>query len=410
MIPKGLCLKCKGRLWCGEQKCFVLEKYSAKKRTLKEIKEKEFVGSAPPGFFASWNNYPNITIAPLSPTVTMRDSDLLDNPERWFGHSLEDIVKFRESLVQARTQVNAFEASNPAYELVDLQELAMSEKQLNIEVELAEKPRMELSFSETVAPLGPVAQLSELEFQESPKANPKVEKFYYDSDAKAVDALKELYSKGIPVHSLTKFLSAGIFGIESRRKFVPTRWSITAVDSQISEIMIERVKEFATIDYFELYHSNYLDNEFWVLLTPSKWSFEQLEAWKPGTAWTQGEQEASVIQDHEFYNGRTAYASNVTGAYYAARLAVCEHLMRRKKQASAIIFREIGEGYKVPVGVFQIRENVRDALKKKPLNFFELSLALKFLEKKLSIPVQKYKKESKLLDSLLHQKRISEFF
>lgn len=409
MIPKGLCLKCKGRLWCGE-KCFVLEKFSAKQRTVNEIKEKEFVGSAPPGFFASWNNYPNITIAPLSPTVTMRDADLLDNPERWFGHGLEDIVKFRESLVQARTRVNAMEAASPAYELMDLQELAMSEKQLNIEVELAERPRMELSFSDSVAPLGPVAQLSELEFQDNPKVNPKVEKFYYDEDAKAGDALKELYSKGIPVHSLTKFLSAGVFGIQKARKFVPTRWSITAVDSQLSEAMVERIKDFGTIDYFELYHSNYLDNDFWVLLLPSKWQFEQLEAWKPGTAWTQSEQEASVIQDHEFYNGRTTYASNVAGAYYAARLAVGEHLMRKKRQAGAIIFREIGEGYKVPVGVFQIRENVRDALKKKPLTFFELSLVLKFLEKKLSIPIPLYKKESKVLDAMLHQKRISEFF
>src|SRR3989338_1039057 len=117
--------------------------------------------------------------------------------------------------------------------------------------------------------------------------------------------------------------------------------------------MIERVKGFGTIDYFELYHSNYLDNDFWILLLPTNWQFEQLEAWKPGTAWTLEEQEASIIQDFEFYNGRKEYASNVAGAYYAARLAICEHLMRRKKQAGALVFREIGEGYKVPVGIFQ---------------------------------------------------------
>ncbi|MDO8647569.1 MAG: Nre family DNA repair protein [Candidatus Diapherotrites archaeon] len=409
MIPKGLCLKCKGRLWCGE-KCFVLEKFQTKQKVLKEIKEKEFVGSAPPGFFASWKNYPFITIAPLSPTITMRDSDLLDNPERWFGYGLEDLVHFRESLVQARTPVNAFEAANPNYDLVDLQEMAMSERQMDIEFQLQSAPKLELNFSDSVAPLGMVAELDDLQFQENPKINPKVEKFYYDSDAKSIDALKTLYSKGIPVHSLTKLLSAGIFGIGKQRKFVPTRWSITAVDSQISEVMVDRIKDFETIDYFELYHSNYLDNDFWVLLLPTKWQFEQLEAWKPGTAWTQSEEEATVIQDHEFYNGRTTYANNVAGAYYAARLAVGEHLMRRKRQAGALIFREIGEGYKIPVGVFQIRENVRDALKKKPLTFFELPLVLKFLEKKLSIPIPKYKKESKLLDNLLHQKRISEFF
>jgi len=410
MIPKGLCLKCKGRLWCGESKCFVLEKFKTKQSVLKEIRKKEFTGSSPPGFFTSWQNYPNITIAPLSPTVIMRDADLLDNPERWYGYKLEEIVGFRESLVQARTGVNAFEASNPSYELVDLQELAMSEKQLNVELKLEKEPRLELRFSDSVAPLGPVAELQDLQFQENPKIPKSIEKFYYDNEAKTIDALKELYTKGIPVHSLSKLMSAGVFGIEKNRKFVPTRWSITSVDSQLSQEMIGKVKDFETIDYFELCNSKYLDNDFWILLIPSKWQFEQLEAWKPGTAWTFEEQQASIIQDHEFYNGRKNYASNVAGAYYAARLAVCEHLMRRKRQSGAIIFREIGEGYKVPVGVFQIRENVREALRKKPLTFFELPLVLKFLEKKLSVPVRQYEKESKLIDALKHQKRISEFF
>ena len=177
----------------------------------------------------------------------------------------------------------------------------------------------------------------------------------------------------------------------------------------VENMLTEKAKDFETIDYFELYNSKYLDNDFWILLLPSKWQFEQLEAWKPGTAWTQNEGQASIISDFEFYNGRKDYASNVAGAYYAARLGVCEHLMRRKKQAGAIIFREIGEGYKIPVGVFQIRENVREALRKKPLTFFELPLVLKFLEKKLSVPAKQYEKESKLLDSLKHQKRILDF-
>ncbi|MBS3058563.1 MAG: hypothetical protein J4478_04135 [Candidatus Diapherotrites archaeon] len=408
MIPKGLCLKCKGRLWCGST-CFVLEKFRAKSKAIGAMKGKEFTGSSPPSVFVSWENYPNITIAPLSPTQVLKDADLLDNPERWYGYGLEEIVGFRESLVQSRTPMNAFEAANPSYGLQDLQELAMSEKQLDLDIELAKAPRAELRFSETVSPLGPVGELLELQFQESPKVSKNVEKFYYDNDARAIEALKELYTKGTPVHSLYKLLSAGVLGIGKKRRLVPTRWSIVAVDSQISEEMIERVKGFGTIDYFELYHSNYLDNDFWILLLPTNWQFEQLEAWKPGTAWTLEEQEASIIQDFEFYNGRKEYASNVAGAYYAARLAICEHLMRRKKQAGALVFREIGEGYKVPVGVFQIRENVREALRKKALNFFELKLCLAFLGKKLSIPIASYEKESKLIDALKHQKRISEF-
>ena len=46
--------------------------------------------------------------------------------------------------------------------------------------------------------------------------------------------------------------------------------------------------------------------------------------------------------DVEFFSQRKDYASNVTGAYYAARLAVAEFLVEKKRQAAAIVFREIG--------------------------------------------------------------------
>jgi hypothetical protein len=187
---------------------------------------------------------------------------------------------------------------------------------------------------------------------------------------------------------------------------VPTRWSITAADDSISKHLVEKIKGFQTLGELKLFHSEYLWNDFYVLLIPGGWMFEQLEAWLPGGVWTENLKEPSILQDHEFHQGRKKYVSEVAGAYYAARLGVCEYLVQTKRQAGAIVFREIGDEYKTPLGVWQIRENVRQALKQKPLTFSDLDLALKYVGTKLKIPMRYYKKRSKLLDNIKNQKRI----
>ena len=99
-----------------------------------------------------------------------------------------------------------------------------------------------------------------------------------------------------------------------------------------------------------------MDNDFWVLLIPGAWAFEQLECWLPGGTWAVNAKEAQIIQDNEFYAGRKTYASNVQGAYYSAKLGVAEYLLAKKRQAAAIVFREIGKDYSIPLGTWQIRE------------------------------------------------------
>ena len=47
-----------------------------------------------------------------------------------------------------------------------------------------------------------------------------------------------------------------------------------------------------------------------------------------------------------------------------ARLSVAEHLSKRRRKAAALVLREIHSDYVMPVGVWQIREGIREALKK----------------------------------------------
>jgi hypothetical protein len=83
--------------------------------------------------------------------------------------------------------------------------------------------------------------------------------------------------------------------------------------------------------------------------------------------------------DFEDYTGRKDYAENVGGAYYSARLAVLEYLKNIKKQASVLVYREIGSEYSIPLGVWVIRESVRNAMKNKSKNFEDLNQALYYI-------------------------------
>ncbi|MBN2067867.1 MAG: hypothetical protein JW744_05350 [Candidatus Diapherotrites archaeon] len=410
MISPKLCVKCKGKLLCGMSYCPILQKHSTQKNVVSKIRGNRFTGSSPPSLFVSWNNYPKVQIAPLSPTEVM-DSELFDAPEKWFGLTQDKIVSFREQLLRSNKQANVFDAAKPSYELLGMQELVMATRPTAIDVKLKSSPVPQLSFHEGAAPHGPSAPLVEMRFEENPKISRKIDYAVSDTDMKSSDALLCLYNAGFPVSRLDKLLSAGTLGIGKDRKLVPTRWSIVASQDTIGKALIEEIKYFQQLGEIELFTSEYVGNRFFVLLIPGAWAFENLETWIPGSMWYQEKDTSKVhvTQDHEFYTGRKGYASNVEGAYYAARLSVCEHLKKIKRQAAALVFREITPEYNIGLGNWVIQESVKNALSKNPMHFSSLSLALAFVERKLQTPFKLWKKESKLLDFLQHQKRLADF-
>lgn len=372
---------------------------------------KEFNGTSPPTVFVSWNNYPRLDVAPLSITEKDRNARFYDSPEKWFGLEASKIISFRESLIAPYKTFDANEAKNPSAGFSEIQESAMAADALSNEVKLAEKPREHtVSFSEQYTPIGPRARMEKYRLTENPVIPKKADYFFSDTDAKAGDALCELYFGGFETSYLSRILSVGTLGIGKNRKLVPTRWAITATDDTLSKRLIEeKIKGWGGIDCFKIFHSKYLDNDFHILLFPSEWCFEQLEAYLPGGFWSCDSSDATIIADHEFYAGRKDYASNVSGAYYAARLGIAEYLCKEREQGGAIVFREIGKGYDVPLGVWQVRENVRNAMKQKPFEFNSIVEAQDFLSKRLAIPIEKWMSESKLIDRLVHQKRLSDF-
>ena len=226
-----------------------------------------------------------------------------------------------------------------------------------------------------------------------------------NTDLKSVSGIESLYSSGQEVSSIYKILSLGLLGLEKNRKLVPTKWSITATDDTVSKLLIEKIKDFPLVNEHLFFESHYFDNHFYILLIPKIFSFEMLESWN-----LNAKTNAVIAADFETFKGRTNYASNITGAYYSARLGAAEYLSSIKRQASVIIIREIGSSYTTPLGVWQIRENVRNAMKQEPKKFDSLSALLSHLKQKLKLPFNYYEKKSSLFGDFLHQKTLKDWF
>ncbi len=366
----------------------------------------EIDGSSPPGVFVGRLGYPKVSIGPMVPPQ-FGDTSVLDTPEEWLGRPIDQIVDYRYSLVRGNSRASVEDARRPGRLLTSLQELAMASRPVDTELKLTKPPRKILTLSEDTQPFGPSAPLESFRMG-NPSVDKRIETAYYDRDLKATDAIEALYSKGVLVTRIQKAFSLGMFGDGARRKIVPTRWSITAVDSSISLSLLERVKHNPTIDEYRVYSFNVYDNQYVAILLPEPWRFEWIEAWFPNTTWNQFSRSPYLIGDYEEYFGRTTYAK-VGGCYYSTRLAVSEALEREGKQAAAIVLRETYPGFIMPLGVWNIRESIRGMMKGPFEKHQTFQGAMDSALSKLVIPKAKWKRESVLLSRELTQTKITTF-
>ncbi|MBN3036967.1 MAG: hypothetical protein JW834_00810 [Candidatus Diapherotrites archaeon] len=381
------CIRCKGtRMLCGRSVCPRVEK-ALQARKVSVAKD---MGGSSPSIFVGRTGYPRISVGPMLAQVT--DATSFDAPEKWYGTPLQDIVGMRYQLVRTKESMQVKAALQPNRDLLEMQDVAMSERAVDTEVHFSKEPRFSVNASESAAPYGPVGELKGFEVTSNPKIPKKVDCIVGD-ELKAAEQVKQLYDVA-PVSQISKILSVGLLGKD--KKLVPTRWSITATDDSIGKNLITDVKEFDEINEYQLFSSEYLGNRFFILLAPVKWCFENLECYVPGNIWLDAGEDVTFMVDWEPYDGRTKYADNVTGAYYCARLGVLEHLKKEKRQAGAIVVREVTPDYWCPVGVWQVRENVRAAMKGGHETFQSLDDALQFMRSQL-ITREAWEKQSNVL-------------
>ncbi len=402
------CVYCKGsKMLCGKTSCPILVRSHFLSRTAPLIDSLDLEGSSPPGVFVGRMGYPKVAVGPLIPPWH-GDTSLLDTPEMWVGRTMEDIVSFRSQLVRGKHRVDVH-AVETGGRLVDLiRELSMGITPADVEAEFSKRPTGHLTLDDQAQPHGPTAPLKKLDV-DSLKVDRRIEKAYYDTDLKAAEAVIGLYEKGTMVSQIQRAFSTGTFGLKDNRRFVPTRWSITAVDDTISKSLVEEVKGNPLINEYRIYESWNLDNRFVVIMIPAAWSYELVEAWYPGTTWNPDGKEVAIFSSHEGYNGRSEYAE-IGGCYYAARLAVADHLGKEGRQATVVILREAHPGYIMPVGVWNVRENVREALKGAPRKFDTLKETLGYVRTRLDIHLDWWTHTSRVLKDRMYQRRLEDFF
>ena len=352
-------------------------------------------GSSPPSVFVGSYGYPKVSVGPMVPPMH-GDTTLLDSPELWVGKSLEEIVNFRLSLIRGIKNISINEPNGRYIE--NLHEVAMSSRPIDSELQFYKNPKPAVSIDGESAPFGPVGEVSSAKFS-STSSDKSIQRAYYDHDLKAQDAVVSLYNRGIEISKIQKCFSVGMFG--KKRKLVPTKWSITATDSIIAESLVSEILEFDLIDSCRVFSHDHLGNLFSVVLFPHRWLFENQEAWHTGNGIGFG----SDIEDAKGIDHPPVTA----GAFFAAKLGVAEYLLEKKCQASALVLREIRPEYAVPVGVWQIREAIRSAMKNEPYIAENFDDGVTFAAKRMSVSKSEWLSKGNML-SMLKQKSISDFF
>jgi len=353
-------------------------------------------GSSPPSVFVGSYGYPKVLVGPMVPPVH-GNTLVMDLPESWLGKSLEDIVNYRLSLVRG---IQAVPIKEPQGRYIEsLQELAMSSQSTDSEVEFVKNTRPSLFVDGENAPFGPVGEIKNAKFSNS-SSDKNIQRLFYDKDILAQNAVLELYNRGIEVSKIQKCFSIGMFG--KNRKLVPTRWSITATDDIISKSMVEQITSFSEIDSCRLFTYEHLGNSYAVIMFPSRWMFEMQEAWHD-----QGGN-IGFGSDFEDVKGLSHYPATA-GAHFASRLAVAEYLLATSVQAGVMVLREIRPEYAVPVGVWQVREGVRMALKQKPIIAYNFEQGLDLACQGMSVDKKEWLARSKL-HKARNQKSIKDYF
>ena len=397
---RPLCAMCKGRNLCGIKVCPLVPKMKILEADIVRSGRDQLFGSSPPSIFVGRYGYPKVYVGGLAP-IESGDTSFYDDPIMWARKkkSIEEIFGFRSSLVNSRSVVDIKKGGTF---LEDLQEIAMAKRPVDMEVKYKKHIHADITFSDMSPVQGPSGEIKTLDLCGNVKVDRKVDKTITDSDLKTVDAVRYLYKHKINENKIVNLIAGGLLGVE--RKLVPTRWSITAIDDTIAQGFMKEVRRYDKISEYRVFSYEYLGNHFEIILMPYHLSFEVIEAVMSG-----GNDNIRMICDSEKFGGRKNYASNVAGGYYAARMPVVEYLNRIRKQASILIMREIKPQYYMPLGVWVVRECVKEAMRQGSSKFSTLDEAMSYAGSRLSIPIDKFKTKSVIIKRIRTQRNLTNF-
>jgi hypothetical protein len=330
------------------------------------------VGSTSPSVFVGHSSYPNVNTGILAPVGQEDRAAEFATSGEWYrqGLDIENVLQYRTGLLNSRRSAKV-DVEDVWDGFVGTQrEVAIADRPVDVEIGLEDRPQIDLDRyrqPQANAPNGPNATAQSAELGENPHVPRQIEKTLEDDDWRAEGAMTYLYRRGFDVYDINQVLSVGALGRGANRRLVPTRWSITAVDDTIGQFLRGSIRNRPSVDQVQVFVNEYVGNRYWIVLAPGTWEFELVEMKAPGSIWNpSGSGEVYMSSASEGYEGRTGYVEETAGAYYAARLGVLEYLSEIGRQAKALVLREISDDYWAPVGVWQVRESVRNAFEDGP--------------------------------------------
>jgi DNA repair protein NreA len=402
-----MCLRCRSaQLLCGKPVCPILLKYRAFEQTLPLVVGTELDGTSPPGVFVGRFGYPKVALGPLL-SPQHGSTELLDTPEEWVGRSVQEVVSFRTGLVRGTTRIRVTDAERPIPLLEEFQLLGIAGESVESEATFRRPPRGHLALSDSTPPFGPSAPIEKVRLDVR-RVDPHLDRLSSDTHANARVAVAELYQRGVRVSRIQRAFSVGTLGRRGRRRLVPTRWSITAVDDLLSKQNLERIRDLPELSEVLVYRLTALDNRWVLAFLPGAYRYESIEAWYPNTMWNPNPTRIVMMGDHEGFQGRTTYAS-IGGCYYAARLATSEALLRLGRQAGVVVLREVHPGEILPLGVWNVREHVRAALASPPERLTGLPELSERIRAYFAIPLERWLATSAVLHEARTQRRLDDW-
>jgi len=402
-----MCIRCRSaQLLCGKPVCPILLRYHAFERTLPMVEGRDLSGSSPPGLFVGRYGYPKVSVGPLL-SSEHGSTELLDSPEDWVGRSVAEVVSFRTGLVRGTSPIRVTDAEKPIPLLEDLQLLSIAAESAESEAHFRRPPRGHISLSDSAPPFGPSAPIEKFHLDVR-RVDPHLDRLTSDTDANARVAVGELYGRGVRVSRIQRAFSVGTLGRSGRRKLVPTRWSITAVDDILSKKNLERIRLLPELSEIRVHRLTALDNRWIIAFLPGAYRYESIEAWYPNTLWNPDPENIVIMGDHEGHNGRTTYAS-IGGCYYAARLATSEALLGLGRQAGVVVLREVHPGEILPLGVWNVREHARAALRRPAERLTTLAELSSLVRATFAIPLERWLRASAVLHDARTQRRLDDW-
>jgi len=372
----------------------------------------DFFGSSPAPFIGRIG-YPKVNVGLLSPQFS-GDTSYYDSPKLWSkaNFKIGQVASMRYGLVNSRSSASVKDVNKSNRFLDIIKEVGMAKKAVELEVNLTKQPSLQFKPEREVIPFGPTSSVKKAKITQNTKVDIRVDKMVADTDLKSSSAILKLYQKGFEESFLNKILSVGNLGLKNNRKLVPTRWSITAVDSTVSNKLVKEVKDLQVGEYMTYFGGGW-GNYYLILFFPEAWSYELFETYLNKNINSWSKEGYAYSTDYENYNERKNYPEETAGGYYACRLPVLEKMKQIKRQHSCLALRFITPEYNVPLGVWVCREATRKSLANQPIKFASKELMLNYakllINKKFGFNLDLLTKKSKLLKNQKEQKKLHEF-